>query len=87
MTDQTTIVSNPGYTAVAFALVRGVIQIASGFGFTWALTVSADQTTMIASGLAMLATIGWSAWEKIAAARKMAALAARSQQPTQVNTP
>ena len=72
MSDPTVIPStpDPGYTQIVLGLVRGVLQILSGFGFTWALTVSGSQQTMIATGLVMLGTLGWSAWQKIAAARK-----------------
>jgi hypothetical protein len=60
---------NASYDEIALALVRGVVQIASGFGFTWALTVSGSQETMIATGLVMIATLVWSTWQKISAAR------------------
>ncbi len=57
------------YLPIIGGLVRGVVQIASGLGFTWALTVSGDQITMATTAAAMLATLGWSSWQKIAAIR------------------
>ena len=60
---------DPSYVQIALALVRGVVQIASGFGFTWALTVSGSQETMIATGLVMIGTLAWSTWQKIAEAK------------------
>lgn len=71
MPSQNTIPSTPDptYVAIVLAVVRGVIQIATGFGFTWALTVSGDQMTMIATAIVMLATLIWSAWQKFSDAR------------------
>ncbi len=57
------------YLPILAAIIRGLIQIASGFGFTWALTVSGDQITMLTTAAAMLVTLGWSAWQKIAAVK------------------
>ena len=57
------------YLPIFAAVVRGVVQIASGFGFTWALTVTGDQVTMAVSAAFMLATLAWSTWQKIAAIR------------------
>ena len=57
------------YLPIVGAVFRGLIQIAAGFGFTWALTVTADQVTMAVLGAAMLVTLLWSAWQKIAAVK------------------
>ena len=57
------------YLPILAAVVRGLIQLAAGAGFTWALTVTADQITMAVSAAAMLATLLWSAWQKISAVR------------------
>jgi hypothetical protein len=57
------------YLPIIGGLVRGVIQISSGLGFTWALTVSGDQIQMAVTAGAMLITLGWSAWQKIVAIR------------------
>jgi hypothetical protein len=57
------------YLPIVGAVVRGLVQIASGFGFTWALTVTGDQVTMAVSAGFMLATLLWSAWQKIVAIR------------------
>jgi hypothetical protein len=66
------------YLPIMGAVVRGLLQIASGLGFTWALTVSGDQIQMAVTAAAMLATLVWSAWQKIAAikAARLAEVAA-----------
>lgn len=78
---------NQAYVAIAAAVVRGLLQIASGVGLGWGAFVSGDQITMIAWGIVMLATLLWSAWQKIRAVRKreLAAVesAVRSAQATQ----
>lgn len=57
------------YLPIIGAVIRGLVQIASGFGFTWALAVTGDQITMATTAAAMLATLLWSAWQKVAAIR------------------
>jgi len=57
------------YLPIVAGLVRGVVGIASGFGFTWALTVSGDQITMAATAVVAVAMLLWSGWQKIAAIR------------------
>lgn len=79
----------PSYVQIVAGLVRGILQLASGFGFTWALTVSGDQATMIATAIVGVVTLGWSAWQKFSAARQlhMAALAsARKRIPVEPAT-
>lgn len=63
------VTADPDYVQIATALIRGLLQIASGFGFTWALTVSGSQITMAATAAVMLATLVWAAWQKVQAAR------------------
>lgn len=57
------------YLPIVAGLFRGVVGIASSFGFTWALTVTGDQATMAATAVVALAMLGWSAWQKIASIR------------------
>lgn len=57
------------YLPIIGAVIRGLVQIASGFGFTWALAVSGDQITMATTAAAMLATLLWSAWQKVQAVK------------------
>lgn len=63
------------YLPIVAGLFRGILGIASAFGFTWALAVTADQVTMAATAAVMLATLIWSAWQKIAAIREARAAA------------
>ena len=67
--------------AITLAMVRGIMQILAGFGFTWALTVSGSQETMIASGLVMVGTLVWSSWQKLKAAR----VAAKAKRAAEVD--
>ncbi len=71
-------VPDPGYVAIALGLVRGLLQIAAGCGFTWAVAVTGDQMAMAASALVMLATLLWSAWQKIKATRRVRQAAVES---------
>jgi len=57
------------YLPIIAGIVRGIVGIASGFGFTWALTVSGDQITMAATAAVALGMLLWSGWQKIAAIR------------------
>ncbi|MGD9613862.1 MAG: hypothetical protein AB7H90_01545 [Alphaproteobacteria bacterium] len=61
---------DPTYISIAAAVVRGLLQIASGLGFAWALGVTGDQVMMIATALVMLGTLTWSAYQKIQAVRR-----------------
>jgi threonine/homoserine/homoserine lactone efflux protein len=69
---------DPTYLSIAAGLVRGVLQIASGLGFAWAAGVTGDQVMMVASALVMVATLTWSTWQKIQAARTRRAAANQS---------
>lgn len=69
---------NPSYVAIAAGVIRGLLQIASGVGFAWALTVNASQIQMAATALVMLLTLVWSVWQKIAQARAQHAAAVAS---------
>lgn len=64
----TSAASSPFLPIVA-AMIRGLVGIASGAGFTWAATVSGDQATMIATAVVAGAMLAWSGWQKIAAVR------------------
>ena len=57
------------YLPLLAAIIRGGIQLAAGGGFVWAMTVSADQVTMITTITAAIISLGWSIWEKEAAKR------------------
>ena len=57
------------YLPIVAGLVRGILGIASSFGFTWALAVTGDQITMIATAAMAVAMLGWSVWQKICAIR------------------
>jgi hypothetical protein len=61
---------DPTLLSVALGLVRGILQILSGLGFGWALAVTGDQITMIATAGVMLFTLIWSAHQKVAAIRQ-----------------
>lgn len=61
---------NPTYVSIISALIRGVLQIAAGVGFGWGAFVSGEQITMISAALVMIATLAWSAYQKIQAVRK-----------------
>ena len=67
----TVVTSTPdtSWVTLVAAIIRAVLQIASGFGFAWALTVNGSQTQLIASAIVMLVTGAWSLWQKIQAAR------------------
>jgi hypothetical protein len=70
MSDDLTIADSiKPYLPIITGVLRGLLQIASGFGFTWALAVTGDQITMAVSAAAMLVTLLWSAWQKITAIR------------------
>jgi len=62
----TSAASSP-YLPIVMGLVRGVLGLASSFGFTWALTVTGDQVTMAATAAVAVGMLGWSAYQKIAA--------------------
>jgi hypothetical protein len=64
----TSAASSP-YLPIVASLVRGIVGLASSFGFTWALTVTGDQVTMIATAVLAAGMLGWGAWQKIAALR------------------
>ena len=61
---------NQAYVAIAAAVVRGLLQIASGLGLGWGAFVSGDQITMLAWAIVMALTLLWSAYQKIKAIRK-----------------
>lgn len=61
---------NPTYVSIVAAVIRGVLQIASGLGFAWGAFVSGDQVMMIATAAVMVGTLLWSAYQKIQAMRQ-----------------
>jgi hypothetical protein len=74
-------VPDPTYIKLIAALVRGLLQIASGLGFGWALAVTGDQVMMVATAIVMLGTLIWSFWQKFQEIkhRKQAAVASAVQ--------
>lgn len=56
---------DPSYVAIAAGILRGLLQLASGFGFAWALAVTGSQITMLATGIVMVIAFVWSAWQKV----------------------
>lgn len=83
---------DPTYLSIVGGLVRGVLQIASGLGFGWALGVTGDQQTMLATAIVMAGTLAWSGYQKIAALRKRRRAAEQSavrsaQASSQAGTP
>lgn len=68
---------NPQTTALVAALLRHILTILSGFGLT--VGVYNDSTlTVIAGALVSVATISWSIYQKVQAARKDNAGSVRS---------
>src|ERR1044072_4696926 len=77
---------DPAYVQVIAAVIRGLIQVSSGIGFAWGATLSDGQVVMYASAIVMIATLIWSAYQKIRALRhsRQSAMASaiRSSQAT-----
>lgn len=72
------------YLPLVTSLVRTLLAAAGGVGFTWALTVNADQVQMAVSA-AMLAAAGiWSCYQKI---RALQALRKAAANPPGVTPP
>lgn len=61
-------IKSPLYPIVAGQL-RGIVGIASGAGFAWALGVTGEQITMAAAVLVALGMLVWSGCQKVAAWR------------------
>ncbi len=57
------------YLPIVAGVIRGAVAIASGVGFTFALTVTDSQRQMAATAALALGMLGWSAWQKVAAVR------------------
>ena len=57
------------YLPIVAGLVRGIVAIASGFGFTWALAVNGSQIQMAATAALGLGMLLWSVYQKIDAIR------------------
>ncbi len=57
------------YLPIVAGVFRAVVSIASGFGFTWALTVNGSQVQMAATAAVGVAMVLWSAYQKVAAIR------------------
>lgn len=72
------------YLPLATSLVRTLLAAAGGVGFTWAMTVNADQVQMGVSAAMIAAAALWSFWQKIQSLRALRAAAA---QPAGVPAP
>lgn len=57
------------YVPILASLVRGLLNVLGGVGFTWALTVNASQIQMAVSAGLIVASLVWSAVQKLQAAR------------------
>jgi len=64
------------YLPLITTLVRTSLAVAGGVGFTWALTVNADQVQMGVSAAMILASAVWSFWQKVQAMRALRTAAA-----------
>lgn len=72
------------YLPLITSLVRTLLAAAGGVGFTWALTVNADQAQMIVSAVMIAASALWSFWQKI---QSMRVLRQAAINPPSVPTP
>lgn len=80
---------NTSYITLVAAIIRAVLQILSGFGFAWALTVNGSQVQLVASAVVMLATVVWSLIQKMQAARNthdVAVMSATVGKPVQTTS-
>ena len=59
------------YVPLVTSLVRSLLGIAGGAGFTWALAVNASQVQMAVSAAMMAGAAIWSFWQKIQAQRAL----------------
>jgi ABC-type nickel/cobalt efflux system permease component RcnA len=59
------------YLPLVTSLVRSVLGVLGGAGFTWALTVNDSQLQMIVSALMVLAAAVWSFYQKLQAQRAL----------------
>ncbi len=58
------------YVPILAGAARTVLAALGGVGFTWALTVNADQIQMVVSAAMVVGAAGWSAWQKVQSLRK-----------------
>jgi hypothetical protein len=73
---------DPQVTTLVAALLRHLLTIASGAGITVG-AVNDSAIAVVASGIVGAATVGWSIWQKIRAARADHAGSVRSAQTGQ----
>ena len=67
------------YLPLLTALARHLLGAAGGVGFTWAYSVTADQTQMAVSAAMILAAGLWSVWQKFQALRALRTAATNPQ--------
>lgn len=60
---------DPAYVSIVAAFLRGAIQIVAGMGFL-AGAYTDSQIMMAATALVALVTLGWSAYQKLQAAKR-----------------
>lgn len=75
------------YLPLIASLIRTLLTVAGGAGFTWALTVNADQIQMAVSSAAALAGAVWSIVQKIRAQRALQVAAANPATATPPKLP
>lgn len=64
------------YVPLVTSLVRHLLTVLGGAGFTWALTVNASQVQMGVSAAMVLVGGVWSIWQKIQSQRALQKAAA-----------
>lgn len=64
------------YLPLVTSIVRTLLGVAGGVGFTWAQAVSASQVQMAVSAAMILASAAWGVWQKIQAQRALRQAAA-----------
>jgi len=64
------------YLPILGSLARTILAVLGTYGCTWAVAVTADQVQMAIGAAMILASAGWSAWQKIAAQRALRTAAA-----------
>jgi ABC-type nickel/cobalt efflux system permease component RcnA len=72
------------YLPLVTSLVRTLLATAGGVGFTWAMSVTADQAEMAVSAAMIAAAAIWSFWQKV---RAMQALRTAAENPPSITAP
>lgn len=64
------------YVPFVTSVVRQLLTLAGGAGFTWALTVNASQVQMGVSAAMVATSVIWSQWQKLRAKQALRRAAA-----------